>query len=77
MNTGIMQREYKLLEVDWITAQMYGKTLKKKSNNLPLSKNGIEPYEDLTGEIDSILDMLNEKMFANKQYGSWEKKSFR
>lgn len=72
-----MRREYELLEVDWITAQMYGKTLKKKPNNLALSKNGIEPYEDLTDEIDSILDMLNEKMFTKKKFGSWGEKSFR
>lgn len=72
-----MPKEHELLEVDWITAQMYGKMLKKRKNDVPLSKNGIEPYEDLSEEIDSILDMLTEKMFTNKKYDPWEKKSYR
>lgn len=72
-----MGRDVDLLEVDWITAQMYGKTLKKKRNTIPLSKNGIEPYEEITDEIDVILDMLNETMFSHSQESYWEKKSFR
>ena len=51
-----MQKEFELLETDWITAQMYGKSLKKRQNDIPFSKNGIEAYGNFDSEIEDILE---------------------
>lgn len=59
-----MQKEFELLETDWITAQMYGKYLKKRQNDIPFSKNGIEPYGNFDSDIEDILDMIDHTLFA-------------
>jgi len=66
-----MDKEYELLDVDWITAKMYGKNLKKRDNHLPLSKNGIEKISVLEEEIDSVMQMIEQKLFSTSKENFW------
>ena len=70
-----MQREFELLETDWITAQMYGKDLKRRRNDIPFSKNGIEPYGNFDQEIEDILDMIDHTLFAPSKEKFWKDNS--
>lgn len=70
-----MHKEFELLETDWITAQMYGKSLKKRSNNIAFSKNGIEPYGEFDKEMEDILDMIDHTLFAPKKEKFWNDNS--
>ncbi len=42
-----MNQYHVLLDVDRITAEMYGVILKGQENQLPLSKNVIEHFDEL------------------------------
>ncbi len=66
-----MNRYHELLDVDRITAEMYGVILKGQENHLPLSKNGIEHLDELEEEIDSALDMVDYEFFfqVKKNFG--------
>ena len=66
-----MELDYQVLEVDWITAKMYGVELAKQENDLPLSKNGIESYEELD-ELESILDEIDHTLFGPRKEKFWE-----
>ena len=66
-----MELDYQVLEVDWITAKMYGVELAKHENDLPLSKNGIESYEELD-ELESILDEIDHTLFGPRKEKFWE-----
>ncbi len=59
-----MNRYHELLDVDRITAEMYGVILKGRENHLPLSKNGIEYLDELEEEIDSAIDMIDYEFFS-------------
>lgn len=72
-----MAKSFDLLEIDWITAKMYGKNLKKRSNSLPLSKNGIEPPQNLDTEVEEILDLIDNDLFSPKKENFWEEDHFR
>jgi len=61
-----------LLDVDRITAEMYGVILKGRENQLPLSKNGIEHLDELEEEIDSVLDMIDYEFFFPSKEKFWE-----
>lgn len=67
-----MNRYHELLDVDRITAEMYGVILKGRKNEIPLSKNGIECVGELDEEIDSALDMIDYKFFAPSKEKFWE-----
>lgn len=67
-----MNRYHELLDVDRITAEMYGVILKGQENHLPLSKNGIEHLDELEEEIDSVLDMVNYEFFFPSKEKFWE-----
>ncbi len=67
--------EFELLEIDWLTAKMYGKSLKKRPNEIPFSKNGIEPYEDFDEEMEEILDMIDHTLFAPSKEKFWKDNS--
>ena len=67
-----MNRAHELLDVDRITAEMYGIILKGKENQIPLSKNGFEQLDELDGEIDSALDMIDYEFFAPSKEKFWE-----
>jgi len=67
-----MNKKYELLDVDWITAKMYGKNLKKRDNHIPLSKNGIEKISVLEEEIDSVMQMIEQKLFSPSKENFWE-----
>ena len=71
-----MHDEFELLETDWITAQMYGKSLKKRPNTIPFSKNGIEAYEDFDQEMEDLLDMIDHTLFSPSKEKFWEDKSW-
>ncbi len=66
-----MNRYHELLDIDRITAEMYGVILKARKNQLPLSKNGIDHLDELEDEIDSVLDMIDYKFFfqVKKNFG--------
>ena len=68
-----MNLEHTVLEVDRITAEMYGVFLENKENQIPLSKNGIELVEELEDEVDSVLDMIDYEFFAPSKEKFWEK----
>jgi len=61
-----MNLYHKLLDVDRITAEMYGVILKGRENQLPLLKNEIEHLDELEEEIDSVLDMVDYEFFFSK-----------
>jgi len=67
-----MKKEYELLYIDWITAKMYGKNLKNRDNHLPLSKNEIEKLSQLEEEIDSVMQMIEQKLFSPSKENFWE-----
>ena len=67
-----MNRYHELLDVDRITAEMYGVFLKKLRNEIPHSKNGIENMDELEQEIDSALEMVDYKFFAPSKEKFWE-----
>ncbi len=67
-----MNRYHELLDVDRITAEMYGVILKGRENQLPLSKNGIEYLDELEEEIDSVLDMVDYEFFFPSKENFWE-----
>ncbi len=67
-----MNLYHELLDVDRITAEMYGVILKGRGNQLPLSKNGIEHLDELEEEIDSVLDMVDYKFFLPSKEKFWE-----
>jgi hypothetical protein len=67
-----MNLYHELLDVDRITAEMYGVILKGRENQLPLSKNGIEHLDELEEEIDSVLDMVDYKFFSPSKEKFWE-----
>jgi len=69
-----MNRYHELLDVDRITAEMYGVILKGQENHLPLSKNGIELLDELEEEIDSVLDMVDYEFFFPSKEKFWEDK---
>jgi hypothetical protein len=66
-----MNRYHELLDVDRITAEMYGVIL-KGLDKLPLSENGIEDLDELEEEIKSALDMIDYKFFAPSKEKFWE-----
>ncbi len=67
-----MNRYHELLDVDRITAEMYGVILKGRENQLPLSKNGIEHLDELEEEIDSVLNMVDYEFFFPSKEKFWE-----
>ncbi len=67
-----MNRYHELLDVDRITAEMYGVILKGRENQLPLSKNWIEHLDELEEEIDSVLDIVDYKFFFPSKEKFWE-----
>jgi len=67
-----MNRDHEVLDVDRITAEMYGVILKGRKNQIPLSKNGIEHLDELEEEVDSALDMIDYKFFAPSKEKFWE-----
>ncbi len=67
-----MNLYHELLDVDRITAEMYGVILKGRENQLPLSKNGIEHLDELEEEIDSVLDIVDYKFFFPSKEKFWE-----
>lgn len=67
-----MNRYHELLDVDRITAEMYGVILKGRENQLPLSKNGIEHFDELEEEIESVLDMVDYEFFFPSKEKFWE-----
>jgi len=67
-----MNRYHELLDVDRITAEMYGVILKGRKNQLPLSKNEIEHLDELEEEIDSVLDMVDYEFFFRSKEKFWE-----
>ena len=71
-----MHKEFELLETDWITAQMYGVSLKKRRNDIAFSKTGIEPYNEFDSEIEDILDMIDHTLFAPSKEKFWNDNSF-
>ena len=75
MHNSIMEKDFELLEVDWITAQMYGKNLTKRPNDIPTSKNGIEFYEELNEEVNELIDAIDHTVFAPKKE-FWEDDAF-
>ena len=72
-----MAKSFDLLEIDWITAKMYGKNLSKRSNSLPLSKNGIEPSQNLDTEVEEILGLIDNNLLSPKKEKFWEEDHFR
>lgn len=70
-----MNRDYELLDVDKITAEMYGVTLRGRKNEIPLSKHGLEDFDKLEEEVDSILDMIDYEFFAPSKEKFWENNS--
>jgi len=66
-----MNLYHELLDVDRITAEMYGIILKGRENQLPLSKNEIECLDELEEEIDLVLDMIDYEFFfqVKKNFG--------
>ena len=71
-----MENEFELLEVDWLTAQMYGRNLPKRKNDVPFSKNGIELVRQLDDEVDSTLDMIDHSLFAPRREKFWDNDPF-
>jgi len=67
-----MNRYHELLDVDRITAEMYGVILKGRENQLPLLKNEIEHLDELEEEIDSVLDMVDYEFFSPSKEKFWE-----
>ncbi len=67
-----MNLYHELLDVDRITAEMYGVILKGRENHLPLSKNGIEHLDELEEEMDSMFDMVDYKFFSPSKEKFWE-----
>ncbi len=67
-----MNRYHELLDVDRITAEMYGVILKGRENQLPLLKNEIEHMDELEEEIDSVLDMVDYEFFFPSKEKFWE-----
>ncbi len=67
-----MNRYHELLDVDRITAEMYGVILKARKNEVPLSKNGIENIDELEKEINSALEMIDYEFFAPSKEKFWE-----
>lgn len=67
-----MNLYHELLDVDRITAEMYGVILKGRENKIPLSKNGIEHLDELEEEIDSALGMIDYEFFAPSKEKFWE-----
>ncbi len=67
-----MNRYHELLDVDRITAEMYGVILKGRENQVPLLKNEIEHLDELEEEIDSVLDMVDYKFFFPSKEKFWE-----
>ncbi len=67
-----MNLYHELLDVDRITAEMYGIILKGRENQLPLSKNEIENLDELEEEINSALDMIDYEFFAPSKEKFWE-----
>ncbi len=70
-----MEKEFELLEIDYVTAQMYGKNLTKRPNDIPNSKNGIEFYEELNDEVNELIDAIDHTVFAPKKE-FWENDAF-
>ena len=67
-----MNRYHELLDVDRITAEMYGVILKGRENQVPLLKNEIEHLNELEEEIDSVLDMVDYEFFFPSKEKFWE-----
>jgi len=67
-----MNRYHELLDVDRITAEMYGVILKGRENQLPLLKNEIEHLDELEEEIDSVLDIVDYEFFFPSKEKFWE-----
>ncbi|MFB5610826.1 MAG: hypothetical protein ACE5R3_02555 [Nitrosopumilaceae archaeon] len=66
-----MNRYHELLDVDRITAEMYGVII-KELENITVSNNGIEKLDDLEAEINSALEMIDYKFFAPSKEKFWE-----
>lgn len=66
-----MNRYHELLDVDRITAEMYGVII-KELENITISNNGIEKLDDLEAEINSALEMIDYKYFAPSKEKFWE-----
>jgi len=71
-----MEKDFELLEVDWVTAQMYGKNLPKRFNDIPNSKNGIELFDELNEEVNELIDTIDHTVFAPKKENFWEEDAF-
>ena len=71
-----MEKDFELLEVDWLTAQMYGKNLGKRFNDIPNSKNGIELYDELNDEVNELIDVIDHTAFEPKKENFWEEDAF-
>jgi hypothetical protein len=71
-----MEKDFELLEVDWVTAQMYGKNLLKRFNDISNSKNGIELYDELNDEVNELIDAIDHTVFAPKKESFWENDAF-
>ncbi len=67
-----MNRYHELLDVDRITAEMYGVILKGRENQLPLLKNEIEHLDELEEEINSVLDMVDYEFFSPSKEKFWK-----
>ena len=67
-----MNRYHELLDVDRITAEMYGVILKCRENDIPLSKHGLEHFDELEEEVESALEMVDYKFFAPRKEKFWD-----
>lgn len=67
-----MNRYHELLDVDRITAEMYGVILKGRKNEIPLSKHGADNLDELEDEVNSALEMVDYKFFAPSKEKFWE-----
>jgi hypothetical protein len=65
-----MNRDFELLDVDRITAEMYGVIF--PSQHIPPSKNEMDILDELDEEIDSVLDMIDFEFFAPSKEKFWE-----
>ena len=71
-----MEKDFEILEVDWVTAQMYGKNLAKRFNDIPNSKNGIELFDEIDAEVNELIDIIDHTVFAPKKENFWEEDAF-
>ena len=58
--------------INTFVCKIYSKNIKKRDNHLQLSKNGIEKLSQLEEGGNSVIQMIEQKLFSPSKENFWE-----